>query len=76
MEFFFNLYFLLLARDAMDPTIRQKGMDYSTNPLVAFCSNSVHYWYKKSAIVTGLGEDYLIEVQSDNSGAMDPSLLR
>lgn len=71
-----NLYSLLLARDRMDPTIRQKGMDRSTNPLVAFCSDSAHYSYKKSAIVTGLGEDNLIEVQSDDSGAMDPASLR
>ena len=52
------LYSLLLARDVVDSSIRKAGMDRTRN-LVAFCSENAHYSYKKSAIVTGLGEEKL-----------------
>ena len=69
------LYSILLARDVADSSIRKAGMDRN-NKLVAFCSENAHYSYKKSAIVTGLGEENLVAVKCLPNGAMDPGALR
>jgi len=69
------LYSQLLARDRFDHNIRKSGLSANSN-LVAFCSENSHYSYKKSAIVTGLGEDNLISVKCLPNGAMDPKELK
>eukprot|EP00588_Corethron_pennatum_P004689 CAMPEP_0194298656 /NCGR_PEP_ID=MMETSP0169-20130528/60286_1 /TAXON_ID=218684 /ORGANISM="Corethron pennatum, Strain L29A3" /LENGTH=681 /DNA_ID=CAMNT_0039048665 /DNA_START=31 /DNA_END=2073 /DNA_ORIENTATION=- len=69
------LYSQLLARDRFDNNIRKSGLSANSN-LVAFCSENSHYSYKKSAIVTGLGEDNLISVKCLLNGSMDPKELK
>jgi glutamate/tyrosine decarboxylase-like PLP-dependent enzyme len=69
------LYSLLLARHQYDTSIRKTGLRAESN-LVAFCSDMAHYSYKKSAIVSGLGENNLIAVKSLPNGAMDPQDLK
>lgn len=69
-----NLYGTHLARHRADPEIATRGAANGPR-LVAFTSDQSHYSYLKSARLTGLGSDNLIEIQSDERGRMCPEHL-
>ena len=57
-----------------DPEIATRGAANGPR-LVAFTSDQSHYSYLKSARLTGLGSDNLIEIPSDERGRMCPERL-
>ena len=69
-----NLYGMHLARHRADPEIATRGAANGPR-LVAFTSDQSHYSYLKSARLTGLGSDNLIEIPSDERGRMCPERL-
>ena len=69
-----TLYALQLARHRIRPDIRRTGA--TGERLTMFVSSSGHYAAKKSAALLGLGTDAVIEVESDDDGAILPGSLR
>lgn len=68
-----NLYGMHLARNRACPDFATKGS--AGTICVAFTSDQSHYSYLKSARLTGLGSDNLINVSSDRNGRMIPEQL-
>ena len=60
-----------LARNRADPGFKQRGA-WGGPRLVAFTSEQAHYSYLKCATLTGLGNDNLVSVACDETGAMSP----
>ncbi len=68
-----TLYALQLARHRIRPEVRTSGA--TGEKLTMFVSSSGHYAATKSAALLGLGTNAVIEVASDEGGAMIPSAL-
>ena len=69
-----TLYALQLARHRKRPDTVRVGT--SGERLTLFVSNAGHYAATKSAALLGLGTEAVIKVESDDAGAMIPSLLK
>ena len=68
-----TLYALQLARHRIRPDIRRTGA--TGERLTLFVSDAGHYAATKSAALLGLGTDAVIEVASDDGGAIVPEAL-
>lgn len=64
---------LLMARDAFDPEIRNKG---GRADLVLYTSEESHYSVPKNAAFAGIGRDNVRKIPADSMGRMDSNLLR
>jgi glutamate/tyrosine decarboxylase-like PLP-dependent enzyme len=69
-----NLYGMHLARCVADPDHTKRGA-FGGPRFVAFTSDQSHYSYLKSARLTGLGSDNLVDVETDSQGRMLPKAL-
>lgn len=68
-----TLHALQLARHRKRPNVLFEGA--TSERLVVFVSQSAHYATLKSAALMGLGRNAVIEVESDETGAMVPEAL-
>lgn len=68
-----NLMGKLMARDAFDPDIRDKG---SRSGLVIYTSAECHYSIAKNAAFAGIGRDYVRKISADSHGKMIIEELR
>ncbi|KAK2145964.1 hypothetical protein LSH36_644g01104 [Paralvinella palmiformis] len=69
-----NLYGINLARYRMFPEIKEEGM-HALPKMCLFTSKQGHYSIKKSTALLGIGLKYMIEVDCDETGQMDPVAL-
>ncbi len=69
-----TLYALQLARHRLRPDVNRTGA--TGERLVLFVSAAGHYAAGKSAAMLGLGTDAVIEVDTDDAGAIRPDALR
>ncbi len=70
-----NLYALQMARYALDPSINTTWL-YNHQKLVILTSDESHYSLTKSAMLTWLGKDAIIKIETDDAGKMIPSALQ
>jgi glutamate/tyrosine decarboxylase-like PLP-dependent enzyme len=67
-----NMTAMLIARNQVDPSIRENGVPPG---LVAFVSDQAHYSFAKAANLLGIGIANLVKVSSDDDGRMRPDEL-
>ena len=65
---------LQLARHRADPDVTRRGVTGA--PAAIFVSASGHYSAAKNAAMLGMGTDAVVEVATDDQGAMDVDQLR
>ncbi|PIA12738.1 PLP-dependent transferase [Coemansia reversa NRRL 1564] len=72
-----NLHVLMTARNERFPEIKSAGLCAvaSAKPVV-FTSCHAHYSIDKAAMAAGIGLDSVVHVPTDQSGCMDPVILR
>lgn len=67
-----NYMSMVMARDAFDRDIRNKGV---SQKMTVYTSNESHYSIPKNAAFTGIGREQVRYVPSDQYGKMDPVQL-
>lgn len=67
-----NFMALLMARDAHDDTIRQKGV---TKALIAYSNEESHYSNAKNAAFAGIGRENVHYIKANKKGQIDPEKL-
>lgn len=67
-----NFMGLLMARDAHDDTIRQKGV---TRTLIAYSNAESHYSNAKNAAFAGIGRDNVHYIEANDRGQIIPEKL-
>lgn len=72
-----NLLCLTVARNAKaDVDIRAKGVAALKNPLRFYASDQVHYCHRKALETLGIGNEGLMQIQSDSAYHIDIAALR
>ncbi|MHB8462913.1 MAG: pyridoxal phosphate-dependent decarboxylase family protein [Vulcanimicrobiaceae bacterium] len=67
---------LAAARDAIDPTIRDRGMfGQAVHPFRIYVTEHTHSHIEKAAIALGIGRENVVKVVCDEHFAMDPLAL-
>lgn len=69
-----NLVGLLCARQFKVPDVKKRG--YQGKKYTVYVSSEAHYSYEKAVHISGLGIDHLRSVRVDETGAMDPKILK
>lgn len=67
-----NYMSMVMARDAFDKDIRNKGVNQK---MTVYTSKESHYSIPKNAAFSGIGRDQVRYVPSDQYGKMDPTQL-
>ncbi|WP_111709935.1 pyridoxal phosphate-dependent decarboxylase family protein [Lutibacter citreus] len=72
-----NFTAFLAARTAKAPkSIKEEGIQNSSNKLTIYCSKTTHTWIEKAVILFGLGTKSIRWIQTDASNKMDTKVLK
>jgi glutamate/tyrosine decarboxylase-like PLP-dependent enzyme len=69
-----NLIAMLIGRNQACPTFRNAGAQGKA--LTSYASTDAHYSIVKNAGILGIGRDMVRQIPTDDTGAMNPVLLR
>jgi len=71
-----NFTAFLAARTAKAPkSIKEDGIQNTSNKLTVYCSKTTHTWIEKAVILFGLGTKAIRWIQTDDSNKMDTKIL-
>ncbi|MFI1743210.1 pyridoxal phosphate-dependent decarboxylase family protein [Thalassobellus sediminis] len=71
-----NFTAFLAARTAKAPkSVKEEGIQNTSNKLTVYCSKTTHTWIEKAAILFGLGTNAVRWIQTDASNKMDIKVL-
>ena len=71
-----NFTAFLAARTAKSPkSIKENGVQNTSNKLTVYCSKTTHTWIDKAVILFGLGTNAVRWIETDSSNKMDTKVL-
>lgn len=71
-----NFTAFLAARTAKAPkSVKEEGVQNTSNKLTVYCSKTTHTWIEKAAILFGLGTKSIRWIETDASNKMDTKVL-
>lgn len=71
-----NFTAFLAARTAKAPkSVKEDGVQNTSNKLTVYCSKTTHTWIEKAVILFGLGTKSIRWIQADASNKMDTKVL-
>lgn len=72
-----NFTAFLAARTAKAPaSVKEKGIQNSTDKLTVYCSKTTHTWIEKAVILFGLGTQSIRWMPTDDSNKIDLKILK